>query len=290
MPNYPNPTAVRLAYDRDGTLVYKNIGGVLTQQTQANLNNGNDESDIYWGGTTFLTDNPIVNGGSGILIFIFPQVTDVTGMRHFLGTGTGFTGTIETSVNSTNGIDGTWVAGGSIPGSGGSVRPAYRTGITTLTISAVKMLRISSGNLGGGGYWNPMALHLYGKPAVSTTRLELWHPTLDQSYYANPAMLDREDALRSSSVVKSFRVKNLSTTLTASTITVSSNSLTASSPTLESQTTFRYNAGTYAATATISSLAPGAISQVVDAKTDVAAGAALSVWVQRFIASAATWT
>jgi hypothetical protein len=134
-------------------------------------------------------------------------------------------------------------------------------------------------------------LHLYGKPSTPPPVLVFWHPTLNQPLYDTPAHLEFGDVIRGSGpVVKSFRVKNASPTLTATGITVTNAALFDTSPTVVSQQQLRYDGGAYAANAGVSSLAPNAISNLFDLKYDPVAGATLSVWSQRLRVTASGWS
>lgn len=292
---YPDAPAPRLAYDIDGTVVGKIVGGVITLATASNLSNIQDESDIYWGGTQFSTDQPIAaQGNTASLFFIFPYLTDVTGICIIQpGTGNlaGVNMTVETSVDTTTGQDGTWTNRGTIQSPNVSVNPNYRSSISAIAgATAVRAIRITV-TVATAKTFNPSCVHLYGKPAAASNRLEFWHPTLDQSLFQTPAYFDFGDVPRgSAAIVKSYRLKNRSTTLTATGITVSTSVLTEQSPTIASQVQHRYDGGAYGATASLASLGPQAVSQVFDAKLTPSATAALGLGAERFKAVAGAWS
>jgi hypothetical protein len=295
----------RIAYDKDGTGVYHSriSSGALTTLSGAQTNDLNSEKSLItidrWGG----------NGGARVC-FAFPTNRDIVGWWVHFGCETGYgndtTPHMETSTDTTNTIDGTWT---NVPGITGTpffnaqsvvakdnplALPYFRTtpGPYTLPtpLNNVKFLRFWVPDTGSWGvYW--MHIHLFGKPTVVADRLDLWHPTLDQPLSDFPGWFDWGDTPRlSTPAAKSFRLKNRSAGLTANSIVVAADSLSGLSPSPESQTQFRYNAGTYAATATLASLGPGATSLVFDVKLALTASAVLGLATQRYGATAGSWT
>lgn len=273
-----------MAYDRDGTVGFliDNNTGAITSLAQATMDALNDES---LAGYQEFPDNPY-NKYMGL---IFPWPMDLAGF-FFVTQYTGI-GAMEWSPDSTNGQDGTWTQlRTSCPSADNVVAPNYRTGITAQVQSGIKALRVRMSGGYNAGWPRIKVMHLYGEPSSPTDRLELWHPTQDQSLNDFPAWLEWGDRPRGTSQTKSFRIKNLSTLMTANNITVGMEAKTDAAPPLLSQHTFRIDSSPYAASVAIASLAPGAISSVVDLKQDLAANAALGLWHQRVYAAAAGWT
>jgi hypothetical protein len=289
MSNYPSPPAARLSYDQDGSLFYVRNTGISgaeasaydvlgTLQTQGNLNAIADED--------YATQ---VSGGqwSNAYWLIFPTQRDIS---HVLLMGTGGNVNIQWSPNTTNGVDGTWTTLTIAQGPNTGTRAAMRSAmVATPTLLGVKAIRWFLAE-GGAGNAATRVLHLYGKPTATGNRLEFWHPTLDQSLRVTPAWLDWGDRVRGTTQVKSVRLKNVSSSLTASGITVSVSALTESgAPTFVSQHSLRINAGSYGSTVSIATLAPGAISQVIDIRQVLDPAASLSLWSQRLNAVATSW-
>lgn len=288
---YPDAIGPRIPYDRDGTVGIKYdiaAGGTITDMGTATLVGINDEST---GGTTWLHGSGSNNTYSG---FIFPVLTDFIGyFILYTGNISGWTnGTIETSTNTTNLVDGTWVQIAASHTTNATVTPTYRTGQVSLSASGIKAIRFHYTSSGGSVSYRWAGVHLFGKPSATTDRLELWHPTLDQPLTTTPAYFDYGDVARGTGpIARDFRVKNLSTTLTASTLTIGVEALTDSgAPTYVSQTQFRYNGGAYGSTATLGSLAPNTISLPFTAKLDATASAILGQWSQRYYAQAGSWS
>lgn len=287
--NYPDVPGPRIAYDRDGTQLYVMNQGTVTAIASANVKALNNESDdAFNSGDGAGGSNP----GAYYIIFMFPQLTDLVGYHCNLSMGSYTTfSAIETSTDTTNGMDGTWTAVASPVTVSEAAAPGYRTHITAQSIPGIKAIRFSAttGSGGfGGAHWK--SIHLYGKPSAAGDRLSFWHPTLDQPLSDFPAYLDWGNRPRSTSQTIQVRVKNRSTTLTASSITVGMDALTdASSPTYVSQHLFSYQGSGYASTISIPSLAPGAVSDVVSVQQTLLDTAALGLWAQRLYATAGSW-
>lgn len=269
---FPDAPGRLFAYDADGSAGFKDAGAL----TAANLTTLNSEA----GGLNY-------GGGDGSLHrlgFIFPELRDIVGIHcgiTFAGNGGGVS--METSADSTTGADGTWTLRTA------PVRSTnFRTGVQTYSLTGVKAIRWNA-TLGSSFPSVTFSkLHVYGELAASSSRLALWHPTLDQPL--GGAGLDMGDVPRSATATKNYRLKNLSATLTANTIVTSAVALTDASPTVVGVMTFDYAGGGYAATHTLSSLAPGIISGVYTLRMQPTASAALGTWRQRVKTSTTSWT
>ena len=287
--SYADAPGRKVPYDVDGSVAFRTSvskGGTITLATTAQLQALNDEGVS----TVWAAGNANASNTMGV---IFPMLTDIVGIV----AGVPSTNTAlewETSVDTTNGLDGTWVSRSTSQTfgvvTGRMSQPFYRTDVVTsgggLPWTSVKAVRINK-TWGGDASWH--GLHLYGPipTAVSPDRITLWHPTLNQEL--DGAGLDFGDVTRGGTSDKTFRVKNLSATLTANSILLSMSALTEPSPTFVSQYTLGVG-GTFAATQTIANLAPGAISAVHTLRLTVSASASLSVARQRLSAVPQTWS
>lgn len=274
--NYPDAPNNRFEVDMDGTVgALITSGGSITTLTTTQLQSLNDESD------SSTVPSP---GTNGFTAYIFPELRDISAVFFSHSTGNA---TVLTSTNTTNGYDGTWTTLLAAAARTSATQPNYRTGIETAVASSIKGIRVLSSSTGA-----PRTLHVYGNnSSLAADKLELWHPTLDQPLYQTPAHLDAGDLMRNSSVDLTFRIKNLSATLTANTVTVSAQALTdAASPTMVSGITFDFNGSGFAATASVSSLTPGTVSALFTVRHTVPTNAVLGLWSQRVIASAASWS
>lgn len=276
--NYPDALGARIAYDRlNCTLLRVNSPTDITAYTGAQMALMNGEL-----GTSSL-------GDAGMMALVFPVPYTLTHI--YLFTGNNPSVTVKVSTDTTNGYDGTWTtarAGMDYKSASSNViTPSYRTQYALTGAVGVKAVRLDPS---GGTVYN--VLHVFGYPTSYTDRLEMWHPTLDQPLRDTPALLDYGDVPRGTTPTKQFRVKNLSASLTAGSVTVGAEALTDSpSPTIVSQTQFSIGGGSYASTASISSLAPGAISGIITSRLNTnTTTTALGLWAQRYYAQAASWS
>lgn len=276
--NYPDVPDRLFPVDLDGTSGFGiNINQVTPFDATAMANlvktSGGNNINLTSGATSFYMG------------YVFPQLRDIAGfcLIHSSG-GWGSWVRVETSANTTNGTDGAWTDRGAMGASG-----HFRT-ITTLAVAGVKGIRFrwDSQSTDNNGRW-ASHLHVYGSIPLATSpdRLTLWHPTLDQQLPG--AALDFGDVTRSSTADKTFRVKNLSATLTANSIGLSMTAPNDSTPPYATQYTIS-SGGAFGATATIASLAAGEISAVCTLRLTTLAAAALTTWRQRLVAVATTWS
>lgn len=165
--------------------------------------------------------------------------------------------------------------------------PSYRASITPYTLTGVKGIRL--GFSSGTFTCSVRGWHIYGTitTGIDLDRLELWHPTLDER--VSGAYFDWGDAQRTTNATKTFRVKNLSPTLTANSIDITFQTLTDSTPTYVSMHTFS-DGGAYAGTINIGNLAPGATSGIITIRRDFPANAPLGLWAGRINTTAGSWT
>jgi len=277
---YANVPAARIPYDRDGSVgVIINSTNQATVMTSGQMMTINNESSA-----------DSVSPGSGIwyVAILFAQPMTIGGTFHACYTGGHNTVTTYISTDTTNGVDGTWTTFRSAIYNP-TVTPDYRTSIfSAAAVSNVKAIKYNIGSIP-----QLYCIHVYGTPSAYTgDKLVFWHPTLDQALDVTPAYFDYGDVAQNAAAIeRDFRLKNISSSLSANSITVSCEAPTDSSPTTYvSQTAFRFNGGSYGPTASMATLAPGEISSVFTAKLAPVATSALSVWTQRYIAEAANWS
>jgi hypothetical protein len=285
---YPDPPGARMAYDADGSSCVIIDGvGAITVLTNLQAKALNDES-----GATKVLLRP--TGGGGIRMgVVFSQPRDLKGL-FFTGHPEGGLGTRswnwESSVDTTSGVDGTWVSRGALLTPEPPVNPTYRSGIAVVNVPNTQGIRITEG--GGSGDIYVDAIHIYAPLSASASieRLTFWHPTLSQPITDFPGYLDWGNRPRGSTDTRTIRVKNLSAALTASTIQVGVEALTDATPTMVSQHQFKYgDGGSYASTITIPSLAPGQVSDIITIQQTLADTAVLGLWAQRYFANAGLW-
>lgn len=294
--SYPDAPGNRLAWHVDGTVAITSDGSSISQFDLSACSAMNDESQSA------------VTPSTAYVGLFFPRLMDISGFWVSVsGYNTGAPHNFVTSVNATNPLDGTWVSWPSQPTTGNGYRsaaglglsgqydyyavasPNYRNEIKSLSLTGVKAIRW---NMAFGGYFHHYVistLHVYGRPSAGTNldRLELWHPTLDER--VSGAFFDWGNVSRSDTVLREFRVKNVSDTLTANSVVVAANPSTDPSPALSGMHMFS-TGGSYAATTNVGILYPGQISSVVSMRATVPSDASLGVWAMRLSATAGSWT
>lgn len=296
--NYPDVPAPRIAYDRDGTVGVHLVTntGTVQQATLTDMQRMNDEDADY-------ADNYAWYGNIGGvqygMAFVFPQLMDISGYLVQAVIAGATLGGLQTSVDTTNGLDGTWVTvDPSWTNSYGGISiEIMRNNIVATAITQVKAVRLLT-NMGTGGSRaiRFYAIHFYGAVSVGETpdRLRVWHPTLDQplddNSTASGAYFDwgnvQRDTVPSD---RQFRIKNDSLTLTANSVTISQQAPTDTSPLVASQYTFS-DGGAFASSLNIGNLAPGVISSVISKRFSPPANAALSLWTSRTVIDAGSWS
>ncbi len=274
--NYTDPPGLRIPYDRNGSQGFL-LSGSLSKISLGSLNN--DGGGYYYPGN-------LVNGYRGL---VFPIPFTITHYFTYY-TGSGGLGAVQWSPDTTNGLDGTWTQISS-----SHVNHAYleyREQFTAVgpLVGAQGIRFYNSTGLGSLGVAS-RALHLYGYVTdPATPRLAMWHPTLNEPLPA--AHLDWGDRPQGSSATRQFRIKNFSTTLTATSINVTLEGNPEPSPSWASQHSFRTPAGSglFYPTITLDSLGPSATSAVIDIKQDISLASTLGIGSQRLIARALEWS
>jgi hypothetical protein len=281
---YPDVPGHRMAYDRDGSVVAKlnitdgSVNATLSQAERASLNDEDSDGYIF-----------VISNKESACCVIFPELRDVVGYHFQQPSGSGISSSgLATSVDTTNGIDGTWVSRGAWTTRSFSV-PDARNLISAVSWLGIKAVRFEINNTSVGS--NTAALlHLYGVPSAGENpdSLRLWHPTLDQQ--VGGAYFDWGDVPRSSSDDRDFRIKNNSAALTATDILVSIESQSDTVPSVAGQHLLeRSSSPGFAATVTVPSLTPGEISEVLTLRRVTPSTAVLSLWGSRMLAEAASW-
>ena len=281
--SYMDAPAMRMAYDRDGSVgISVTASGVLTQIPASSLQLLNDESERIYSAVA----------STRSVIIVFPIPVDLRAI--FLSNQTTVTTEIATSRDTTTGLDGTWTTQFGATTYNKPVAPNYRMA------SELLMLPSMSANLGVRGVrllgpsnniTQLSALHLYGNPSSSATpdRIAAWHPTLDQP--VSPSYFDWGNVARSSSADRTFRIKNLSNNLTANDIDVYVEALNPGVPSLAGMHTLSDNGGaSFLPGLVIPKLDPVQISPVMTLRRNIPNNAQVSVWSARVAADVREWT
>jgi hypothetical protein len=225
-------------------------------------------------------------GGSNYLTFVFPQKRDIVA----IGGRFGDAGThdIQTSVDTTNGIDGVWtnlaLAASNLYFS--PVGVSHRTTWSLRNGPGVKGVRFNVSGLGADRH--AYGVHIYGIISAGETPDRLILTDLLDNPIGG-AYFDWGDVPRGSSADKMFKVKNLSTTKTATGTVVSIDSLTDTTPSVEAQHYLSLDDVAFTATVTIPTLLPGQ-SVEVTLRRVTPSNATLALWDARLIAAPAVFS
>lgn len=283
--NYPDVPGQWMHYDKDGSVMFRTDRSTTSVQL-----------------TTTEVAEFMKIGGGGVYMnektvgLIFPEIRDIAGfvLSSVFEHSAPY---VETSTNSTNGIDGTWTTratGLPTPGTGNLV--TSRT-IHQVSYTAITGIRWTWNGPGPGGEYNyrgPIGLFGHIDPTVSPNRLRVWHPTLDQAMdlNANGAYLDWGNAMQGSSEDRTFRIKNESDTLTANNVVVSAETPTTDHATIPfvGQLSLSLDGVSFAQQQNIVAIAPNAISPVITVRRVTPSNAPISVWWARIAMAANTWT
>jgi hypothetical protein len=258
-----------MAYHRDGTQIVNLATGV--NLTQGQLDGLNSES-----GASAL-------GSSQVVVF-FPEHRDLDAI--WLNGNTGSV-TTEVSVDTTNGVDGTWTSGPTVSvtlDTGNPLGSGWRTSIASSTTFGIRAIRFTVTILRN--------IHIYGEisPAETEKRIEFWHPTLDQKI--NVGALDWGNCPRQSTGQVSFRLKNMSPTLTAFGVIVSMLALTDTTPSVPAQHFLSDDTVHWAATVNAGAIASSGMSPILYLRRVTPSNAVLSTprWAFHLIAVPTLWS
>lgn len=296
--NYMDAPSDRIAWDRDGSIGTRISGtGQVTALTPVERRLLNGEDAV---GVNVSTTNP------RMFAVVFPTPMDLSAaffatLRGKAETPAAPLWTVETSKDTSNGLDGTWssqfLTGLDL---GQPVKPNYRqasrllmlqTNSSSSDLRGIRFVATStSSTQWSDGAGSIRALHLYGVPASTATqeRLAIWRPDADGK--TPPTWFDWGDVPRSSSADRQFRIKNMSPVSTATDIDLYVEALTPGIPSVAAMHTFSDNGGaTFLTGLNIASLAPGEVSDVITVRRTVPADAAVSVWSARIAADVNQW-
>lgn len=281
--SYTDSPSWRIAYDEDGTQGFKVTDvGVITDLPGSDLVKLNND--------VMGSDGPAGVNDVEAICLIFPCLMDIDAafiVGDYFGATNARASAIKTSVNTTNGVDGTWVSqslGSPVGVNTGKI--AIRENIVSGTWGGIRAVKF----YGTASFAQQFhTAHLYGEPTAgqSLDRLVLWHPTLNQRVGA--AYFDWGNTPRGSSADKTFRVKNISPTLTATAPRVSTETLDDGSPSVPGYHTISKGSG-FASQQNLANIAPGAISaETCTLRRTTPSNAQLGLWDLRVQAEATTW-
>ena len=220
--SFPDVPSRRMAQDADGSVLLHRLGiGLMEEASQVDMTELNDEDNVQ-PSSALSTDT---SSGTRILHHIFPELREFDGGFHSAtGSGSMDLQELETSGDTTNGIDGTFTSRTSDLPNHFSTYDLYRDNIISYAVSNVRCVRVHlfGGGSGGSKIW--LTSHLYGEISASETpdRL-LWFDQVAALEYAKP--IDYGDAPRGSHVDTVTFLRNNSGSLTASSVQITAEAL-----------------------------------------------------------------
>ena len=303
--SYPDAPSRKIAYDDDGTVCIsynkyedsttddpKFPGEEVSAAQLANWNKNHNVAD--WGTNDFIVGSPATLDRHFIAAFIFPELREIDGV--FMAESDKYTaayadgGTVATSGNTTNGIDGTWAdqASGVWFTPDTSVYQNYRSSseIQSLAVSNVKSLRLHAYETTTAKDVQIWGISIYGEISSGETpnRLLFLDPDDSDNEFGKP--LDFGDKGRGTENADTFKLKNNSGSLTANTIQVTAEALYESGG---GWYTFSTDDITYYATLQITSIAAAA-TQLVYVKQVIPAAEMVGLHDPRVQVSVGSWT
>lgn len=277
--NYMDAPASRLAYDRDGSIgVSITAAGALTALSLSDLRSLNDEGE---GAPAFSSKARIA--------LVFSEPYDLAAVFIALSGGSPV---IETSKDTTNGIDGTWTTQAAAASYTRDVRPQYRIAsnlvamISGATSQEVRGLRLS---FGSNTTLDVRAIHVYGDLSSTATDDRLDFRQVGSDVPVGPTHFDWGNVPRATSADQTFRVKNLSASLTAEGVEVYPEALTPGSPSVAGMLLLSTDGVTFTPSINLGDMGPGDISGTLTVRRVVPTNAQVSVWSARLVADADSW-
>lgn len=213
---YPAITSRRVPYDIDGTAVGKSTSGLLTGISSwlnsAALGILNNQNVNYSLGTS----------DKLVLWFFFPEKIEIEAMM-IQRTGDYLSApTIQGSNDTANGLDGTWENAVFTPSAITTDSNAWRTTIFPVSFSApMKCLRININNTHNYNERFIKGIHIYGRKAAGETPNDIL--LCDSNGNELTAIMDWGDRPEGTTVIKSLRIKNASTTKIANNVNLQLN-------------------------------------------------------------------
>jgi hypothetical protein len=256
--SYPDLPDRRISYEDDGTVgFYGKTTGEDSEISNADLIELNNPDSVMVG-----PERADYETWTPMIFFFFPELRVMGGIGGTFIDDYGGThnplaiATVEGSPDSTNGLDGSWTSATFSSGSPSAslASDAWRAGVKAMTFAApIKVLRITPTGTGHGiGY---ARLHLYGHKATGQTPNDLIFLDYDEGGAEFVRDEDFGDSPRGTTSVRTLKIKNTSTTLTANGITLTLDDA-------DYALSFS-NEGPWSSTLSIASLGTGVSSAVV---------------------------
>lgn len=294
---YMDAPSHRLAWDRDGSLctTFTSSGNILVLDatTKRNLNS---ETPAAYG----------MKNSRDYVAIVFPMPYDCSAVFIALASNNAnyrVNATIQTSKDTTNGFDGTWTTHTTTLFPFTPTKPNYRQASDIFNLipgaisSGLRGIRFRAGlvwNVPGDQYQGEPAVssfHVYGTPSNSAPKSRLSFRLAGSDTEIPPTFFDWGNVPRSSSADRTFRLKNLSDTMTAEDISLYMEALTPGTPSVAGMHTLSVDGGaTFGSLVSVSDLAPGELSSPIILRRTIPDNAMLSVWSARVAADVGLWS
>lgn len=296
---YDDMPSRKMAWDADGSVVFgcdvANGGGMdrgeiptgvsLTEMTQVDKEGVNSDDDAQYGSLTGPQNSPAT-----VWAIMFPEKREIDGY-YWNVSSTDAPLAVEMlsiSKDTTNVRDGVWLPlGQEVINYGVATRPHYRDNIESNADSNVTcvLMQIESGTQISNEWTYLDSLHVYGTitPGQGIDQLIFLDRDSADNEFTKP--LDYGDIGRGSASIKSIKVKNNSSTRSASGITITNEYLYLGITAM----TYSLNGVDDEATLSIPDLGPGGTVDVY-IHINISDSETLGVYEMRSIIEATTWT
>ena len=271
----------RIPYDNDGSVTGEGtyFSGIYYWPSNA-VNLEWQDDDLAWSNGLAVDPGPIA------WWCFFPEQREITGIwmiaRQDLG-GYGYFPSPQGSNDSTNGLDGSWETA-SLPSGANSLSNVYswRSNIKPVSFTGPKrVFRAECGST--SRTWYVVAVHLYGEKGAGQTPDDIIYINHDDTPGVEfTAPEDFGDQPLATTVVRQFRIKNVSGSKTANTINMQCN---------DSDFAISEDGVNWVVTINIASLSAGAESATLYIRsTTPAVGAGIGPRFSRIVTTVASYT
>ena len=272
----------RMAWDSDGSVVLRSesdnngtgpspggFGSIpWSEASSGERINGNDEDP-----TSYLRSlvTSGANDGHILIAILFPEPRELDAMYINRSGTTVANAWIYYSLDTTNGVDGTWINAG-VPFDTDSNVDHYRDNITTIGVSGVKGIKGNIGESSTGATFRWRTLHIYGGISPGETPDRIIFLDTEDADNAFTQVLDFEEVPRGQTQTRTFKLKNNSSTKTINTIQITAEDLY-----LNAGDWYEFSdSGAFQGTLAIGNLGPGA-TQLITLKQIIPDDETLSV-------------
>jgi hypothetical protein len=221
------------------------------------------------------------------LFLIFPELREFDGLFASHKEDGGNIKELDTSGDTTNGIDGTFTQRNADLPDPPDTLPSYRsaTYLLSYAVSNVRAIRLRTDNTNNTPGWR--AVHVYGEISAGETPDRLLFLDADNADVEFSKPIDYGDVPRGQSQDRNIKIINNSGTLTANTVQLTAEALYLGSG---AWYTFSDDGGSnFSATLNIGNLGPGATSTII-IRQIVPATETLSLHAGRVKANTASWS